>query len=138
MDPLSEIIIQHEGLRLKPYTDTSGDLTIGVGRNLTTVGISQDEAVVLLTNDLKRCDLELLQYDWYTPLDDVRKGVLIELVFNIGLTKIFSFKNMIDALKVLNYQKASSELLKSVWAGQVGPFRSNNMAFRLLTGKYSE
>ena len=37
----------------KPYKDTVGKLTIGVGRNLDDVGIGEEEAEVLLRNDIK-------------------------------------------------------------------------------------
>src|SRR4051812_27390106 len=38
-DALVNQLIIDEGLKLSPYTDTVGKLTIGVGRNLTDVGI---------------------------------------------------------------------------------------------------
>ena len=136
MDQLPAIIIQHEGIRLKPYTDTTGDTTIGIGRDLDSEGITQDEAMQLFNNDLAHCKAQLSQYNWYNNLDEVRQGVLIELVFNIGMSKFLLFKNMIADIKVSNYAKASSDLLDSLWAKQVGPGRANNMASRLLNGKY--
>jgi lysozyme len=136
MDDLKELIILHEGLRLKPYTDTVGKLTIGAGRNLTDRGISRDEAYLMLDNDIAQCKQELSGYAWYTVLDEVRQGVLIELVFNVGLTKALGFKNMIVALSAKHYSTAATELLNSVWAKQVGANRSSNMAHRLSTGEY--
>ena len=47
-EPLNALLIRHERLRLKPYTDTVGKLTIGVGRNLTDMGLTQDEVLLLL------------------------------------------------------------------------------------------
>ena len=47
---ISQLIID-EGIKLKPYTDSVGKLTIGVGRNLNDVGISEDEARFLLGNE---------------------------------------------------------------------------------------
>ena len=44
---LKEQLIRDEGTRLKPYTDTTGHLTIGFGRNLSQVGISLAEAEYL-------------------------------------------------------------------------------------------
>ena len=136
MDQLHEIITLHEGLRLKPYRDTVGKLTIGIGRNLDDCGISEDEAQILLEHDLNRCQTELGQYSWYLDLDVVRQGVLIEFVFNVGLTKALAFKNMIKALTISNYSQAAKELLDSAWAPQVGLRRASNMAFRLKTGSY--
>ncbi len=137
MDELSDIIIKHEGLRLKPYKDTVGKLTIGVGRNLDDCGITSDEALLLLHNDLIRCTSELIKYSWYLNIDnEVRRGVLIELGFNVGMVKFLEFKKMISAISVFDYDLASKELLNSLWASQVGTGRSKNMADRLSTGEY--
>lgn len=137
MDQLEVLIIEHEGLRLRPYRDTVGKLTIGVGRNLDDVGISKDEALFLLENDLTNCKAQLAKYSWYLNLDTVRQGVLIELTFNIGISRVLLFKNMIESLKTSDYLNASKHLLDSLWAKQVGSNRSNNMAARLATGQYS-
>jgi lysozyme len=136
MDDLKKVLIQHEGMKLLPYDDTLGILTIGVGRNLKSRGISKDEAMIMLENDIKRCDLELLQFDWYKELDTVRREALIELVFNMGLTRLLSFNIMINALKLKKYVVASKELLNSKWAQQVKQERANNIARRIETGKY--
>ena len=48
--------MRHEGLRLKPYRDTAGKLTIGVGRNLDDVGVSEAEAFALLNYIATRGD----------------------------------------------------------------------------------
>ena len=47
---------RHEGLRLKPYRDTVGKLTVGYGRNLEDVGISRDEADFMLDNDIDQVE----------------------------------------------------------------------------------
>ena len=136
IDMLTSIIVKHEGLRLKPYTDTTGNITIGVGRNLSTCGISQDEAYTMLTNDIAACTDQLKKYLWYVKLDDIRQGVLVELLFNVGLSSSLEFTDMILNLTLLNYANASYALLDSKWAKQVGPDRANNMAYRLHNGAY--
>lgn len=45
---LTDQLIKHEGLRLKPYRCPAGKLTIGIGRNLEDKGITEKEAVMLL------------------------------------------------------------------------------------------
>lgn len=136
MDELKKILVEHEGLKLFPYDDTMGILTIGVGRNLKSRGISNSEAMYMLSNDITRCDLELFQFDWYKDLDQVRKEALIELVFNMGMSRMLGFTKMISALKVKDYKTASKELLNSNWSEQVKENRANNIANRILTGKY--
>jgi lysozyme len=136
MDQLKEIIVKHEGLRLRPYRDTMNILTIGVGRNLESRGISNAEAMYMLMNDITRCDLELLQFDWYKNLDQIRREALIELVFNMGLSRLLGFTKMIAALKDKDFKLARKELLDSKWADQVKQNRATNIANRILTGKY--
>jgi lysozyme len=59
VDALTADLIRDEGLKLKPYTDTVGKLTIGIGRNLTDRGISRQEALVLARNDVDAAAAEL-------------------------------------------------------------------------------
>ena len=64
VDLLVEQIKKHEGLELKPYTDTVGKTTIGIGRNLDDVGITEREAEFLLMNDIGRANDEAKKFDW--------------------------------------------------------------------------
>ena len=50
---LKDMLIRHEGLKLKPYLCTAGKLTIGVGRNIQDRGITYQEAMMLLENDIR-------------------------------------------------------------------------------------
>lgn len=136
MDKLDALITEHEGLRLFCYTCPSGKVSIGVGRNLTDRGIRHDEAMLMLANDIAESRSELSHYDWYNNLDDVRKGVMVELHFNIGLTSLLKFRQMIGAIEKKEYLIAAMHMLNSKWATQVGFHRSHNMANRLKSGKY--
>ena len=42
----------HEGCLLDPYSDNPGYLPIGVGRCLDKKGFSEEEAIILLTNNI--------------------------------------------------------------------------------------
>lgn len=136
MDELTQRIEAHEGLRLFPYPDTVGKTSIGYGRNLQDRGISKEEAVMLMQNDLAESRVELGHYDWFNRLDKVRQEALIELHFNIGLARLLKFKQMISHLITHDYPNAADELLNSLWATEVGRTRSRDMADRLTTGKY--
>ncbi|HEX9879647.1 MAG TPA: hypothetical protein VGB25_05595 [Candidatus Binatia bacterium] len=76
MTRLQEMLIRHEGLRLKPYRGTVGKLTIGVGRNLDDAGITRDEALALLRHDIDRVRKEVsAAFPWFGGLNPVRKDV---------------------------------------------------------------
>lgn len=67
-DRLKAQLVIDEGLRLRPYRDSVGKLTIGCGRNLDDVGITAAEAMMLLDNDVSRVERELvarLPAPWY-------------------------------------------------------------------------
>ena len=125
----------HEGRRTKPYTCTAGKLTIGVGRNLTDRGLSEDEIDYLLVNDIILVEEGLdSTLPWWRTLDTVRQRVLIDMVLNLGITRFLKFKNTIKFIKEGEYKDASENMLKSLWAKQVGK-RANRLAQMMLTGK---
>ena len=120
-EKLINLLKKHEGIRLKPYLDTVGRLTIGVGRNLDDVGISKDEAEMMLSNDIDRCIHDLDHHlPWWIDLDETRQMVLIDMCFNLGISRLLGFENTLKSIKSGEYEIASQQMLQSKWAGQVG------------------
>ena len=118
---LKKMLIRHEGLRLKPYYDSVGKLTIGVGRNLDDVGITEDEAEMMLTNDIDRTIYDLNTHlPWWNILDEIRQMVMVDMCFNLGIFGLLTFKNTLAAIKQGDYSEASILMLESKWAEQVG------------------
>lgn len=118
---LIDQLIIHEGLRLKPYKCTSEKLTIGVGRNLDDVGITREEAMYLLENDIARIAGSLYsEFDWFNDLNEHRKEAVINIVFNIGLGSFKKFKKTIAYIEDGKFDLAGAELLDSRYAKQVG------------------
>lgn len=126
----------HERFSSKVYRCTSGKMTIGYGRNLESLGISQDEALIMLKNDIARCELELSHFEWFNKLDKVRREALIELNLNMGLPSLLTFKRMIKQLQLKNWDEAANELMRSEWALQVGDSRAISLFYRIKDGKY--
>tara|TARA_Y100000310_G_scaffold337230_1_gene423800 strand:- start:807 stop:1226 length:420 start_codon:yes stop_codon:yes gene_type:complete len=138
MTRLERMLIRHEGLRLKPYKDTRGKLTIGVGRNLTDVGISRSEAIELLHHDLGAIYITIFNSGktaWVQHLDVVRVDVVTSMIFNMGLRKFLTFRKAIQAMKAGDWGEAAREMLDSQWAGQVGG-RARTLAAMMREGKY--
>lgn len=132
---LMDQLRRHEGLRLHPYRCTAGKLTIGVGRNLDDNGITEDEANFLLSNDLMRVGEELR---WNSPafdkLDNVRKAVLIDMCFNLGISRLRMFKKMFAAIDEQDWALAAEEMIDSRWCLQVGQ-RCETLYAMMKTGK---
>ena len=136
---LIDKIIEHEGSMKFAYKCSQGKTTIGIGRNIDKEGgkgLSIDEQQYLLNNDINDCEKELSKYPWYTTLDKTRQEALIELCFNMGISRLLNFKKMILAITNKDFHLATHELLDSLWAKQVQKSRVENIRFRLLNGLY--
>ena len=122
MNRIKARLVRHEGLRLKPYRCTAGKLTIGIGRNLDDRGISQKEAYAMLERDIQDCEKQLQSRipDIYNGLDEVRKSVLLNMCFNLGINGLLGFKNTLAFIKAGDWERAANNMLVSRWAKQVG------------------
>jgi len=133
---ITRLLRLHEGCRLHAYACPAGKLTIGWGRNIdaTGPGLTQDEADLLLSHDIARCEVELVTtYPWTVHLDAVRHAVLLDLLFNLGLPKFKQFRRTLAAIEAGDYTGAAGHLLNSQWARQVGT-RAQRLAGMLATG----
>lgn len=131
---LSNQLATDEGIRLKPYKDTVGKTTIGVGRNLDDVGISRQEAMGLLANDIATV-VAMLDHNlpWWSQMSDRRQQVLANMAFNVGITRLLGFRNMLAAMQVGHWDEAAAEMLDSLWAKQVGA-RAQRLAYMMRNG----
>lgn len=130
-------LIHDEGLRLKPYKDTVGKLTIGVGRNLDDRGITQVEAMYLLDNDIRNAisDCVVRFQQTFLDLDPPRQAVLVNMCVNLGIARLAGFKKTLAAIKAKDYEGAAIEMLSSVWADQVGD-RALRLADQMRLGEW--
>lgn len=129
-----EQLRRDEGVRLKPYRDTVGKLTIGIGRNLDDVGISEAEANYLLGNDVAKATSGVRQkLPWVDSLDDARMGVLVNMAFNMGVDGLMKFPGMLGKLQRGLYDEAAAEMVDSAWYHQVGD-RAARLVKQMQTG----
>ena len=137
MEKLIEMIKVHEGVSHHVYKCPAGYETIGVGRNISVagLGLSDEEIDYLLTNDIMRCYKELGTFQWFVGLDENRQFAIVDMCFNLGLTRLLKFKNMISALQQEDWEEASAQALDSAWATQVGN-RAQKIATILRTGEF--
>lgn len=89
-----------EGLRLKPYEDIKGVLTIGYGRNLEDMGIDLNEAEVMLDSDVNRAIVDLVDiFPNFFSLSVNIRVVLVSMMFNLGRYRFLTFRRFIEAVK---------------------------------------
>ena len=120
-EKLIQELKRDEGVELRPYKCSAGFLTLGVGRNIEERGITMDESDYLLANDITICEEEATRvFKWYDTLSDVRQRVILNMVFNLGLTKLLNFKKFLAAMEAEDWEEAGKQMLDSRWAKQVG------------------
>lgn len=118
---LFDLIKKHEGLKLKPYKDSVGKLTIGIGRNLDDVGISEAEANQMCFDDIHKVEDQCMrELSFYSGLSDIRRMVIVDMVFNMGMETFKTFHNAISSLQGGDYELVALRMLESKWAQQVG------------------
>jgi len=131
---LEKRLAEHEGTRLKPYKDSVGKLTIGIGRNLDDNGISKDEAYYMLSNDIRiAVDICLKLFQNFKMLGDIRQEILVEMAFQLGESGLSKFKKMIKAVTAWDFKTAAKEGRNSKWYKQV-PKRAEELMQILETG----
>ena len=121
IEKIKETLIKHEGLVLDMYKCSADVWTIGVGHNLEDKGISNRAAMVMLEDDINDAidDLER-NLTFFHSLPATAKEALVNLSFNLGITRLLQFKKTLGLLREHKFTKAANELLDSRYATQVG------------------
>jgi len=117
IDSTIEQIKQHEGFSAKMYNDR-GHKSIGYGFNISY--LTRAEAHLLLVHRLSIRHERLKQLKWFNKLSPVRKSVILNMSYQLGMTGLSKFRRMIWALKHGYYNGASNEMINSRWYKQSG------------------
>lgn len=133
-EQLIQELKRDEGVVLTLYKCSAGKNTIGVGRNVDDRGITDDESDYLLSNDIDLCIEELrATFPWFQTLSDTRQRVMVNMCFNLGLSRLMGFRKFLAAMEAGEWETAGVEMLDSKWARQVGP-RSTRLRDLVLEG----
>lgn len=139
-----EQIKHHEGFRFTVYKCSSGVLTVGwghafLGPRTPKVG---DEYPAWKLTEFFEDDMQNVERDYLflekefnlRGLDYIRRAVLKNMLFNLGLPKLLRFKKMFRALEQGDFILAGLEMLDSKWASQVGS-RATILTVMMKQGK---
>jgi lysozyme len=146
MSKLTEMLRRHEGEvknsagRHIVYDCPAGHATIGIGRNVSEsgLGLSDIEVEFMLEEDIARCAEELgREFPWFSGLNEARRDAMIDLVFNMGLTRLTGFKKALAAMAEANYDLAAAEFMDSQYASQVKD-RAIEICAMIKTGNYNK
>ena len=115
-------LIRDEGFRPRPYRDNLGHWTVGYGWSLETgPPLSEETARIILNEHVGMIVTDLhSRLPWTKQLSQPRFGVLVNMVFNLGIRGLISFRRMLAALQIEDYDTAAAEMLNSRWNRQVG------------------
>jgi len=136
MTKIEKLLEKHEGRRNMAYKDSKGIWTIGIGHNLEANSIPDEAVSIIFAADKANVDSDISNsFPWYSSLDEVRQGVVVDVVFNMGLPRFKGFKNTIRYIKQGDYDKAADELLDSDAARDL-PKRYNELSEMMRTGEW--
>jgi len=117
MNALIDMLKRHEGVREFAYRCSADKITIGCGRNIDEdggLGLNEDEIEYLLRNDIIRCERELTSaFPWFKRLDDVRKDAMIDICFNLGITRLRGFQKALAHMAEGDFILAANEFKDS-------------------------
>lgn len=132
---LKESIIAHEGTVLNPggqhvaYRDHLGKLTIGYGCLLDDrLEISEEIAMQLLTAEIEEKEDRLQHVSGYAEADPVRRAILLEMAYWIGVGGCLRFRKMWAAVRTQSWPRAAAEMMDS----RVGRDRQTRGRMRTL------
>ena len=126
-----------EGLRLNAYRDTVGVWTVGYGHAHVDPGTvwTRAQAEHMLVEDVRAHNAKLYaRAPWIKDLDPVRRRVLENMAFNLGIDGLLGFKNTLAAVQDGRYDDAANGMLASKWARQVKG-RAVRLAQEMRTGR---
>lgn len=139
-----------EGERFHVYDDATGGPivkgsvvvgypTVGIGILLDKRkggGLLPEESEFIFNNRLRLLNVDLeVRLPWIKKLDPARRGVLVNMAFQMGIAGLLNFKNTLGLIERGKYQDAAQEMLGSKWAQQT-PARANRLSVQMRTGEW--
>ena len=138
-EKLYEEIKADEGEVLEVYLDHLGYPTIGIGHLVKAedeefgkspgTAITAERSRELFARDIQSAieDCERLYGQWHNWPEEVQL-IMVNMCFNLGVTRLAKFKNMHNMLSQHKWKEAAAEGRDSRWYRQV-----TNRAERLMT-----
>jgi lysozyme len=136
---LQQMLVRDEGVVLHCYEDHLGFKTIGVGRLVDKRkggGITLDEAMYLLQNDIRKVTAEVLEaLPWVNTMNEARQAVVYAMAFQMGLKGLLGFRSTLSDMRDERYANAAEGMRRSKWATQT-PDRARRMAYQMEIGEW--
>ncbi len=129
---LIDDIKKHEGFSSVVYKCTAGYDTIGYGKRITYLQVTEEQATEWLEEDLENLKYVLsAKYDWFLPAPQEVKDIVMNMNYQLGVSAFSKFKKTIQYIANKDYEGASIEMLDSKWARDDTPRRAKELSDRL-------
>ena len=129
---LIDSIKKHEGFSPVVYKCTAGYDTIGYGKRIKYLKVTEEQSLEWLEEDLEHLHYVLAdKYDWFLPAEEEVKDIVVEMAYQLGVSAFSKFKKTIKLIKVKDYKAASIEMLDSKWARNDTPSRAKVLSDRM-------
>lgn len=164
MTDIFDLKAYEEGYREKPYRDSEGYPTVGIGIRIGPKGadLAQyqftvprtvaevwvrcylDQMVLQIETDPKYAQirqalnyLRVVAYAGASDYQDPRIAVLLSMGYQMGLDGLAKFVNTLRFIQQGDWNKAADGMLQSLWAKQT-PNRAKRHAEQMRTGKWAK
>ena len=129
---LIDDIKEHEGFSSVVYKCTAGYDTIGYGKRIKYLQVTEEQATEWLEEDLENLKYTLsTRYNWFLSAPQEVKDVVMNMNYQLGVSAFSKFKKTIKYIANKDYQMASVEILDSKWARDDTPRRAKELSDRL-------
>ena len=137
---INRLLEIEEGYRAKPYLDSLGFPTVGIGKRIGPKGadlsnyqftVSKSIAYAWLEEEVEIVEHALNSYRWFNKLDDDRKTILLSMGYQLGVAGLLGFKRMIEAIEIEDWEWAAYEAKDSLWYKQTAHRAARHVAVML-------
>jgi lysozyme len=144
---IAKLLMFEEGLRFEAYYCSEKYPTIGIGWKIGSKNQPLDDFKVMTISEgaaLAQCSEECesissaLGYvisNW-GDLEESRQAILISMAYQMGMSGLMKFKNMIAAIEDNDFAEASNQGMDSIWAEQT-PERAYRHMRVMLAGNWN-
>lgn len=138
-DNLTKQLRRDEGEVLHAYQDHLGYWTIGIGILIDKRkggGLLPEESAFIFQNRMRLKQEEVeRRLPWFNKLDEARKGVLLNMAFQMGVNGLLGFKNTLAMVERGDYAGAADGMKNSLWYRQT-PARAERLRVQMRTGEW--
>lgn len=114
------------------YKCTAGYDTIGYGKRIKYLQVTEEQATEWLKEDLENLKYTLsTRYSWFLSAPQEVKDIVMNMNYQLGVSAFSKFKKTIKYIANKDYQMASVEMLDSKWARNDTPRRAKELSDRM-------